>query len=190
MSKRFPIPEFDYQGFKNMEWRAPAYLPDGEQQRLVAARRAGDAKVFGGYPVQAHAAFYEKFHLKGDNRHVIMCLMPDREVTLLGRSHAWAIQRALVTDSLDAASCKVLFDWKTPRSMNTRLGPEDGVKLQGGVAYVCCGHRYADDWIGNRTIVQNDGSWAPDGNGFRILSAHDEDINDFHACNLSFSWNP
>src|SRR5450759_4480373 len=128
MSKRFRIPEFDYQGYKNMVWQAPAYLPDGEQQRLLAARRAGDANVLGGYPVQANAAFYEKFHLKGDNRHVIMCLMPDREVTLLGRSHAWAIQRALVTDSLDASSCEVLYDWKTPRPMNTRLGPENGVK--------------------------------------------------------------
>jgi hypothetical protein len=115
-----------------------------------------------------------------------MCLLPRKEVRLTGRSWAWPIQCAVVVDSLDAANAKVLQEWKTPRPMNTRLGPDNGVALDGGVVYAVFGHRYSDHWISNRT--RGDTRGVANGKGFDVVSASDEDNQDFHACNLSFRW--
>jgi hypothetical protein len=186
MSKRFPIPAVDYEQFKNMEWAPPALLAPAAQAQLLRAAEAGEAGAFGCHAVAADDAFYDRFRLRGAHRHVRMCLLPKGEVSVVGRSHAWAIQGALIVDSLDAASCTVLHEWKTPRPMNTRLGPDDGVTLPGGVVYAVCSHRYADYWIVNRTLVA--GAPSPGGEGFQLLSASDDDINYFHACNLAFSW--
>ncbi len=186
MSKRFPIPAFSYEQFKNMEWAAPALLSADEQARLIAAARAGAADAYGCYAVDAPEAFYDRFKLRGAHRHVRMCLLPAGEVTLVGRSHAWAVQQALLVDSLDAARCSVLHEWTTPRPMNTRLGPDLGVTLPGGVVYAVCSHRYADHWIVNRTLTAP--AHGTDRNGYDLLSASDDDVNDFHACNLSFRW--
>lgn len=188
MSKRFPIPEFDRDQFKNLEWTPPAFLSKEDQDRLIAAQKAGDAQVCGGYPIQADDAFYDHFSIRGEHRHAILCVLPDRPVTVVGRSFAWYKQRALMVDSLDPTRATVLHDWRTPRPMNTRLGPENGVTLPGGILYVVCAHRYADHWIGNRTLIDNEWTNAPGGHGFRILSSSDDRMNDFHHCNLSFSW--
>ena len=186
MSKRFPIPAFSCEQYKNMEWTAPAPLPADEQARRIAAAAAGSADAFGCFPVDAPDAFYERFRLRGPHRHVRMCLLPAREVTAVGRSHAWAIQQALLVDSLDAAKCSVLHQWTTPRPMNTRLGPDRGVTLAGGVVYAVCAHSYGDHWIVNRTLTARaDGMHE---SGYDLLSASDDDVNDFHACNLSFRW--
>lgn len=185
MSKRFPIPEFDRDQYKNMDWSAPHLLSKDEQERLIAAAKRGDATAFGGYPVPASEAFFDRFKLQGPYKHAVMCLMPTKGVRLVGRSWAWNIQRALVVDSIDPGHSTVLHDWKTPRPMNTRLGPDSGVELDGGVAYVVFGHKYADHWIVNRTLTQRE---AGSGRGFAVLSASDDDAHDFHACNLSFSW--
>ena len=185
MSKRFPIPAFDFEPYKNLEWAAPALLPAGEQDRLTRAARSGDTSAYGSYPVDAGDAFYERFRLRGPHRHVRLCLLPEREVTLVGRSHAWFIQSALVTDSIDA-NCNVLRQWTTPRPMNTRLGPEDGVTLPGGPVYVVCSHRYSDYWIVNRTLAG--GPVVPGTAGFSVLSTSDETSSDFHHCNLYFGW--
>jgi hypothetical protein len=186
MSKRFPIPAFDYERFKNMEWSPPKYLSREEQVEKIGAANAGVADGFGGYPVQADEVFYERFKLRGEHQHAVMCLLPPREVKLVGRSHAWAIQRALVIDSLDAARATVLYEWKTPRPMNTRLGPDNGVTFTRDVVYVVCSHRYADYWIVNRTLI--DKQTPASEHGFGVISAYEESINDFHACNLSFTW--
>ena len=186
MSKRFPIPAFEYEQHKNMEWVPPLLLSAAEQARLQLAAKAGDERALGCHAIDAAPAFYDRFDLRGPHRHVRMCLLPEREVSVVGRSHAWAIQGALLVDSVDAERCNVLHEWKTPRPMNTRLGPENGVTLPGGAVYVVCSHRYADYWIVNRTLVAG----AAGRNGFDVLSAADDDINDFHACNLSFSWHP
>jgi hypothetical protein len=186
MSKRFPIPAFDYERFKNMDWAPPALLPPEEQARKISAARAGTAGAVGGYPVAADASFYERFKLRGHHQHVVMCVLPAKPVQLVGRSHAWAIQHALVVDSLDTDRANVLHEWKTPRPMNTRLGPDDGVTLSQDVVYVVCSHRYSDYWIVNRTLIDDHpASGAP---GFTVISAYDDNINDFHACNLDFSW--
>ena len=184
MSKRFPIPAFAYEQYKNREWAAPGLLSTEEQNRLKLAAKAGDASAYGCHAIDAGTDFYDRFKLRGPHRHVRMCLLPERPVSVVGRSHAWAIQGALLVDSVDAARCNVLHEWTTPRPMNTRLGPENGVTLPGGAVYVVCSHRYADHWIVNRTLVAG----TPGGNGFDLLSASDDDINDFHACNLSLRW--
>jgi hypothetical protein len=186
MSKRFPIPEFDRDQYRNMEWSAPKLLPRAEQERLISAARNGDEKAYGCYPVEADTAFYDRYRVTGPNRHAVMCLMPSRGVRLTGKSWAWEIQRALVVDSLDPARSSVLHDWKTPRPMNTRLGPDNGVALDGGVAFVVFGHRYGDHWIANRTLVDKKPAAAK---GFSVISSSNDEANDFHACNLSFGWN-
>lgn len=188
MSKRFPIPEFEYEQFKNMEWNPPVWVSTQDQARLLEAHKAGDSETCGCYPVQASSAFYDTFKLRGEHRHAVMCVLPNASVTVVGRSHAWARQRVVIVDSLDAADCRVLHEWSTPRPMNTRLGPDDGVNLNGGVVYAVFGHSFADYWIANRIIADNGPNGAAAGRGFRILSASDDDINDFHACNLTFSW--
>lgn len=186
MSKRFPIPEFDRDQYKNMEWSEPRFLSPEEQARLIESARAGDEKAYGCYPVKADEAFYERFKLTGPHKHALLCLLPKKEVKLVGRSWAWPIQRALVVDSLDPQRAAVLQEWTTPRPMNTRLGPDAGTVLEGGPVYVVIGHRYADHWIVNRTLVEKK---APAGaKGFGMLSATDDDNHDFHACNLSFAW--
>lgn len=187
MSKRFPIPEFDRDQYKNMAWHQSSLLSREEQARLIEAARAGKAEAYGSYAVEADDAFYERFALKGPHRHAVMCLLPPKkEVRLIGRSWAWPIQRAVVVDSLDAKQARVLQEWKTPRCMNTRLGPDKGVAIEGGVVYAVLGHRYSDHWVSNRTM--KDTRAAPDGKGFSVVSASDDDNHDFHACNLSFSW--
>ena len=184
MSKRFPIPEFDRDQYKNMEWKPPKLLSGDEQAKLIAAAKAGDVTAYGSYPVEADAAFYDRFKLQGPHRHAVMCILPRKEVKLVGRSWAWPIQRAVVVDSLDVEKAKVLQEWKTPRPMNTRLGPDGGATLEGGVVYALFGHSYSDHWISNRTLKDTKG--VAGGKGFNVVSASDQD--DFHACNLFFSW--
>jgi hypothetical protein len=186
MSKRFPIPEFDRDQYKNMEWSAPKLLSRSEQERLIAAARKGDEKAYGCYPVEADAALYDRFGLTGENRHAVMCLVPPHGVQLTGRSWAWEIQRALVVNSIDPERSSVLHEWKTPRPMNTRLGPDGGVSLEAGVAFVLFGHKYGDHWIANRTLADRRPAGAK---GFSVISSSSDSANDFHACNLSFSWN-
>lgn len=185
MSKRFPIPEFDRDQFKNRAWAPPSPISEDERRRLVAAAAEGKPGVYGAYAVEAPPALCEKFGLRGEHLQLTMCVLPDKKIHLLGRSWAWFIQRGLVVDSLDPATVRVLADWKTPRPMNTRLGPDAGITIPGGVVYAFVGHRYADHWIANRTLTD---SAAAGGQGFSVLSATDDDNNDFHACNLSFSW--
>jgi hypothetical protein len=184
MSKRFPIPEFDRDQYKNMKWTPPRLLSADEQATLVAGAKAGDSKAVGCHAVEAGAAFYDRFKLQGPHRHAVMCVLPRAQVKLVGRSWAWSIQRALMVDTLDAEKATVLHDWKTPRPMNTRLGPDNGVTLDGGIVYAVFGHQYSDHWISNKTL--NDVKGVPPGKGFNVVSASDQE--DFHACNLFFSW--
>ena len=186
MSKRFPIPAFDRDHYKNMEWNPPKVLSESERARILAAAKAGDRSVVGSYVVDADDAFYERFRIRGPGRHVVMCVLPPGPVRLVGRSWAWYTQRALIVDSLDAAVAQVLHDWTTPRPMNTRLGPENGVEVENRVVYAVFGHRYADHWIPNRTM--QDPRAGADAKGYAVISATDTSNNDFHACNLAFSW--
>lgn len=186
MSKRFPVPEFDRDLFKNLPWEAPRALSHAEAAGVAARAEGGDSKAVGGYPVQVGADLAAKFGFHMEGKPAIMCVLPAAEVRLTGRSWAWPIQRAVVIDSFDPQSATVIADWHTPRPMNTRLGPDEGIVVAQRVVYVLCGHKYGDHWIANRTLVSSKASDAA--SGFSVLSASDESINDFHACNLFFSW--
>lgn len=187
MSKRFPVPGFDRDRYKNMAWDQPRILSPDEQAELLRKAERGDASAYGSYAVEAEEAFYDRFELRGPYRHAVMCLTPRTDVRMVGRSWAWPIQRALVVDSLAAATANVLCEWTTPRPMNTRLGPDDGVATAGGPMYVLLGNRYGAHWISNRTLFETPDSAAR--NGCSILSSADDANNDFHACNLTFGWN-
>ena len=185
---RFAIPAFDYEEFLGMDWSAPALLSDDEAGRLIEARASGDEAAHGCYPVALPDDFRAAYDLRGDYCHGVLCLLPSSGGHLLGRSQGWYTQRAWVVDSLDAGSHTVIADWKTPRPVNVRLGPENGIDLDRGVLYVVTAHGFADHWIGNRTIADNDWPGEEGRQGFRVLSSALDDRNDFYDCNLTFTW--
>ena len=187
MSKRFPVPEFDRDLYKNLPWTEPAALPPEAVSQLLTSVQKGDEKAIGGHPVAVSKEFASRFGFEMNGRTALMCILPAKQVRMSGRSWAWPIQRALVTDSLDPERTTVLADWTTPRPMNTRLGLDGGIVLPVGAVYVLCGHRYGDHWIANRMLVSAEGGEPVD--GFSVLSACDDRINDFHSCNLIFGWN-
>ena len=186
--KRFPVPEFDHEAFKAMGYAAPTLLSVADAEALIAKRAGGDESVCGGHAVMPDDALFERFAVQGEHRHAVLCLLPEKSCHVVGRTYAWPIEGVFVLDSLDPASATALHEWKTPRPMNTLIGPEDGVELAGGAYVIMTGHRYADHWVSNRSIIEND--WDPgDGRaGFRILCGSDDDKDDFHNCVLSFTW--
>lgn len=185
MSKRFPIPEFDRDAFKNRAWTPPRHLDAAAQQSLRDAAKRQQPGAFGGNAITVDAALAAKYRFEGAHLHAVLCVLPHAPVRMVGRSWAWPIQRALVLDGSDAASAQVLADWTTTRPMCTRLGPDNGITMAGGPVVVLMGNRVGERWVCNRTLVSADG--APAGKGFSVISACGED-NDFHACNLSFTW--
>ncbi len=186
MSKRFPVPEFERDLFKNLPWTEPSALSPAAASGVAATAQNGGGRAVGGHPVAIDGELAAKFGFHMEGKPAIMCVLPAGEIHLTGRSWAWPIQRAVVIDSLDARTATVVADWHTPRPMNTRLGPDAGIVVDKKVLYVLCGHKYGDHWLANRTLVAS--TTNPAGQGFSVLSASDEDINDFHACNLFFSW--
>lgn len=185
MSKRFPIPEFDRDQYKNRAWVTPASMGSGDQVRLKDAAKRGDVTAYGAHAVVLAPAVAAKYKFEGPRLHAVMCVLPNGPVRMVGRSWAWPVHRALVLDAM-SADAQVIADWTTPRPMSTRLGPDTGVEINGGVVYVVIGNRYGSTWIGNRTLVDR----APNAGaqGFDVLSACGDDNNDFHACNLAFRW--
>lgn len=182
MWQRFPVPPFDRNPFKDMDWRAPVLLSEAEIAEKIAAG------AHGAYPIMPGEDFLAKLNVHGEHRHALLCVLPETEVHVLGRSYAWPIQRAWIVDSLDPGSFNLIADWKTPRPMNNRLGPDDGIVHLGGTVYLVTARAHGDHWIGNRTLADN--SWDSGGadNGFRVLSSASEDSRDFHDCNVSFAW--
>ena len=173
---RFPFPAFDHKALRGLDWSAPAYLSSDD-----IAAKAAEEGASGAFPFQPDAALLEKFDIQGEHCHAYLCCVP-AGAQMLGRSYSWWLQRALVIDSLDPASLNVIADWRTPRPMNTRFGPEDGIELSGGPLYVIASHGLADHWVGNRTLVED-----VDG-GFRILGTAKDDTANFHEFVLTFSW--
>jgi hypothetical protein len=185
---RFAVPEFDYAEFMGMDWSPPALKSADEAAAMAEARAGGDDADLGCHPVALPDDFVAAYDLRGEFVHGLLCLLPDDGAHILGRSQGWYTQRALVVDSLDAGSDTAVIDWKTPRPVNVRLGPEDGVNIPNTAIYVVTAHGFADYWIGNRTIV--DSGWTGDdgSQGFRVLSSALDDRNDFYDCNLTISW--
>jgi hypothetical protein len=187
--KRFPIPEFDRDALKNMAWQVPSFISEDAARKLAEERHKGSTKDLGAHaitPGPLSAALFEKLKLQGEHRHTFLCLLPD-SASVFGRSFAWAIQHAWIVDSLAADRFNALASWETPRPMNTRLGPEDGIVLSHKAVYVLTGHRYGTHWIANRMMIEP--GWRKPGaqGGFAILAAS-TGKNDFHDCNLYFAW--
>ena len=187
MAKRFPIPEFDHHELKGLDWTAPDLLDREVAARIVEAAEDGDASACGAYPVATSDAFLDSLSVRGDHRHALLCVMPASGVRMLGRSYSWKIQRAVAAPGVDGPSAHLLVDWKTPRPMNTRLGPGEGIESPAAAMYILLLHRYSDHWVANRTIVDN--GWKGEaGNGFRVLSCDNDESGDFHASVISFDW--
>src|SRR6266853_106648 len=111
MSKRFPVPEFERLQYKNLPWLAPTLLDEAARIKRLGNHGAGSKDAPGAVPVAMGDEFCAKFGLQGPQRHAVACLTPARDVTLVGRSYAWPIQRALIVTSLDADKARVLADW-------------------------------------------------------------------------------
>jgi len=183
VSKRFPVPDFDRDQFKNLPWAEPSTLPP---EKVASLSASGKGEAIGAHPVGVSAELADHFGFRMEGKSAAMCILPAQEVRMTGRSWAWSIQRALVIDSLDPGRANVLADWRTPRPMNTRLGSDNGILLAARVVFLLLGHQYSDHWIANRTLIKSGADQAA--KGFSIISASDDRINDFHSCNLAFSW--
>jgi len=187
MAKRFPIPEFEYEELKGIAWTAAPLLDPGEVQARADAAAGGDSSACGAWPVAVDDGYFDALNVRGDHRTAVTCVLPASGVTVTGRSHAWNVQGVMATEGMPRAGAALLFQWKTPRPMNTRLGPENGIPAPASVLTLVSGHRFDDHWIGNRCAV--DASWhPPEGEGFRVLWCDDAVRNDFHCAVVSFTW--
>lgn len=187
-AKRFPLPEFQYESLKDLPWSKPSLL-DKDQISEKTLKQASNENTPGCFAVPAPDAFFEQFNIVGDFRHAVLCVTPEVQISILGRSHAWKKQRLLIVDSLDPTECKVLVDWKTARPMSTRLGPKEGSTIQGGIWYAIFTHMISDRLVGNRSLLQTDNTGQKGASdGFSILSSSEPEFSDFHDCNLYVSW--
>jgi hypothetical protein len=173
---RFPIPAFDHKALRGLEWSPPDLLDRGAMTTAME-----DAGKTGAFAVTTDGSLLEKLNIQGEHCHAHLCMFP-AGARLVGQSHSWWLQRALIVDSLDSATANVIADWRTPRPMNTRFGPENGIELPEGPLFVISSHAVSDHWVGNRTLTQDiDG-------GYRILGAAKDDTANFHEFCLSFTW--
>ncbi len=185
--KRFPIPEFDHRPLRGLTYTPPVPISKTEEDSLVATALSGDESGVGAYAVEPNADLLEKLSFNGDHRQMIMCIVPAGDCRLLGRSMAWYNQRAYVLDG-NSADAEIIHEWHTPRTHNTRLGPDDGVSLDRRVIYLLSGRILEDEDRGNRVMI--DADWSPgDGRaGYRILAGCDKGDDNFHDTCLMISW--
>lgn len=188
MYVRYPVPKFEHEELKDRQWSPPDFLSADEQKRLLEAASQGDESVFGAYTVMPEEAVLDALKIRGEHRHAVMCLMPSKAVRVLGRSYAWARQQVFVLDSLDVDNRRVLASFNTPRPMNNRLGPDDGIEIDTGVCYALFAHMFSDYFLGNRTLIDNDWRDPETGTGLRVCSSYDDELEDFHDAVLHFSW--
>ncbi len=185
--RRFPVPEFDHRSLKGMTYIPPAPISKDEEARIVAAAIGGDASVAGAYAVAPDPALLERLSFGGDYRQMILCALPGPGAHLVARSMAWFNQRAHVLDR-NAADAETLYVWRTPRTHNTRLGPDDGVTLDRAVVYLLSGRILEDCDRGNRLMI--DSNWRPGAGkaGYRILAGCDKGGDNFHDSCFMLSW--
>ena len=185
--KRFPVPAFDHGALKKMTYDPPSTVEGSEASRIVDAASSGDESVAGGYAVMADPALLESLSFKGDHRDMILCALPKAGTHLLARSYAWYNQRAFLLGSNEAGA-ETIHSWRTPRPMNTRFGPEEGVTLDRNAVFILSGRILSDHTRGNRVMIDNDWTPGEGRQGFRVIAACDEGENDFHDACFEFSW--
>ena len=173
---RFPVPEFDHKALRGLDWSEPDYL--GEDDVIA---KLDDENTSGAFPLKAPEGVLDSFSVQGEHCHALLCIVP-AGTRLVGRSYSWWLQRAIILDSLGPENPDIIADWHTPRPVNTRLGPEEGIEIDSSLFYVISCHGLNDHWVGNRTLVQNMD------NGFRILGCAKDDTANFHEFCLTFTW--
>lgn len=185
--KRFPVPEFDHVSLKGLDFVPPDPISADEEQRIIAAASGGDASVAGAYAVTPDEGLLQRLSFEGDDIQMILCALPPGGADILGRSMAWFNQRAYFLNS-NAADAEVLMTWHTPRTHNTRLGPENGTNVQLPYLYLLSGRITEDSTIGNRVMIESD--WAPEdgGEGVRIICACNKGDPNFHDSCFAISW--
>lgn len=185
--KRFPVPQFDHRSLKGLTYSPPTTISKEEEARIVKGAADGDASVAGAYGVEPDAALLEKLAFRGDVQQMVLCALPTLETTLLGRSMAWFNQRAYILDA-NTPDAAVLHKWRTPRTHNTRLGPEDGVMLDRPFVYLLSGRILEDHDRGNRLMVDADWSPGEGRGGYRVVGGCDKGGDDFHDSCFMFTW--
>ena len=185
--KRFPVPEFDHRSLRNLNYTPPNPISEKEEEALVISARAGDTSQFGAYAVMPNAELLKRLNFRGDVQQMILCILPSEESNLLGRSMAWFNQRAYILNG-NSADAKVIYEWRTPRTHNTRLGPDNGVKLDDPVVYLLSARILEDENRGNRVMI--DQNWTPENGrqGYRIIAGSDKDETNFHDSCFMVSW--
>jgi len=185
--KRFAIPQFDHRALRGMDHAPPQPVSSDEAGEIVRRAAAGDAGVGGGHAVEPDPALLERLNFTGEFRQMVLCALPGEQAHLLARSMAWFNQRAFLLDA-NSADAAVVVNWRTPRTHNTRLGPENGVPVAQRVLYLLSGRIVEEETRGNRLILDN--AWAPGAgrSGFRVLAGCDKGGDRFHDSYFEFTW--
>lgn len=185
--KRFPVPAFDYAPLKGLSYAAPTPISRDEAVQRAAAAAGGDSAAVGAVAVEPDQALLERLDFRGDFQTMMLCALPGPGAHLLGRSYAWFNQRAFILAD-NSAEAEPIHTWRTPRPMNTRFGPEEGVTLAQSHVYLLSGRIVADYTRGNRVMVDNDWTAGEGGAGFRVIAACNEGDDNFHDSCFMFSW--
>jgi len=185
--KRFPVPKFDYKALRGMTYEPPGPISATQAQVIATAAATVDASVAGGYAVEPDPSLLDRFNVRGEHAKLVLCALPRPDGHLLGRSRAWFNQRAFVLDG-NTADAAVLYEWRTLRTFNTCLGPEDGVTLNRAAIWILSGRILGDHTRANRVMI--DSIWTPDGDrkGFRVIAASDAEPNEFHDSCFELTW--
>ncbi len=86
---RFPIPEFDFNQFKDLSWAAPSYLSQSDIDGLISAQQSGYSSSYGAYAFDTNVSVLETFKIRGDHAHAALCVLADAAVHVIGRSGTW-----------------------------------------------------------------------------------------------------
>ena len=185
--KRFPIPEFDHRVLMGLTYEPPSPISADKAQEIASAAANGDASVAGGYIVEPDSALLERLNFRGEHSVIVLCAIPGADAHLLGRSRAWFNQNVTVLDG-NHADATTLYDWHTPRTFNTILGPENGVSLEPGAVWILAGRVLGDHIRANKVMF--DANWSSeDGRkGFRVITASDAEPSQFHDSCFELTW--
>ena len=185
--KRFPVPEFDHRSLRNLTYKAPETISKKQEEELLVNSRTGDNSHSGAYAVMPDTELLNRLNFRGDMQQMILCIIPSEGGNLLGRSMAWFNQRAYILDA-NSADAKIIYEWRTPRTHNTRLGPEDGIQLNYTALYLLSARILEDENRGNRVMIDHD--WKPQNGsqGYRIIAGSDKDKTNFHDSCFTFTW--
>ena len=185
--KRFPVPEFDHKPLRGLTYEPPSPISATQAQEITTAAAQADASVAGAYAVEADPALLERLSFSGEHAIIMLCAMPRPDAHLLARSRAWFNQRAFILDG-NTAQANILYEWSTPRTFNTCLGPQDGVTLDTAAIWILTGRIISDYTHANRVMV--DTNWTPDNNlnGFRVIAASDVEAGQFHESCFELTW--